>query len=150
VGIVSVLIFTESELLVVLNLLLVGSVQLFVSFGGGVVDSLVEGGNFLFEVGNLSIGLVEFVVGLFFGSVVFLDPMLIVSSFDFSGLGNLFEELVAKGDDVLDGGLVSLDWGGGGDTGEHLEECVPGLSLEFLLLGGLQEMFRDISEGDLA
>jgi len=68
---------------------------------------------------------VEFFIDFILGSFILFNPVLVVSSFDFSGLSNLVQKLLAKVNDLLNGVLVSLDWGGGGDGSEDVEESRP-------------------------
>jgi hypothetical protein len=124
-GVVDVLVIAESELFVVLGGLLFDSFELLVAFIGGSLDSLGEGGDFLFEVGDFTVEDIEFFGDFVLGSFVFFNPVLVVSSFDFSGLSDLVEELLAEINDLLDGVLVSLDGGGGSDGGEDVEEGGP-------------------------
>lgn len=133
-----------------LSRFLFNSLLLFGSFVCGGLDSLGEGGDFLFQVGDFTVELVEFFSDFVSGSFVLSNPVLVVFSFDFSGLGDLVEELLAEVDDGLDCGLVSLDGSGGGDGGEDVEEGVPGLSGEFLLSGGVGEVLGEFGEGGLA
>jgi len=146
-GVLDVLVVTDSDLLVVLGLLLLSSGVLFGLFVLGDGDSLVEGGDFGFEVSDLGVDVVQLVFETLSGDLVLMDPMLVGSSLDFSGLGNLVEELVTDGDDLLDSGAGSLDGGGSGDLGKELEDRVPGLSGELNLLGGLLEVLGDLDEG---
>jgi hypothetical protein len=44
--------------------------------------------------------------------------VLIRSSFDFSGFGDLVQKVVADSNDFADEGLVSLDWSLGEDLGQ--------------------------------
>jgi len=117
-GILDVFIITVLELLVVLLLLLLGSVVLFLLLVGGVGDSLVEGGNFGFEVTDLSLNFVELGGDSGTGGVVFGNPMLISSSFNFSGFGNLVQEFITDVDDLFNSLSVSLDGGSSGDLRE--------------------------------
>jgi hypothetical protein len=117
-SVLDVLVITVLELLVVLDLLLLGSGVLFGLFVGGVGDSLVEGGNFGFEVTNLGIDFLKLGIDLVSGGLVLINPMFVGSSFDFSGFGDLVQELFTDLDDLFDSLLVGLDWGGGGDLGE--------------------------------
>jgi len=146
-GVLDVLVVTDSDLLVVLGLLLLSSGVLFGLFVLGDGDSLVEGGNFGFEVSDLGVDVVQLVLETLSGDLVLMDPMLVGSSLDFSGLGNLVKELVTDLDDLLDSGAGSLDGGGSGDLGKELEDRVPGLSGELNLLGGLLEVLGDLDEG---
>jgi len=109
----------------VLSRLLFNSFNLFVSFIGGAVDSLGEGSNFLFQVRNFTIEGVELVRDFSLGSFVFFNPVLVISSFDFSRLSDLVQEGLAKVNNGLDGVRVSLDGGGGSDGGEDVEEGAP-------------------------
>jgi len=117
-----VLVVAVLELLVVLDGLLLGSGVLLSLLVGGVGDSLVEGGDLLLELGDGLVDLVE-LVGLS-GSVLFVlfNPMLVGASLDFSGFGDLVQEVVAEGEDLLNSLSVSLDGGRGGDLGEELED----------------------------
>jgi hypothetical protein len=124
-GVVDVLVVAESELFVVLGRFLLDSLLLFGSFVCGGLDSLGEGGDFLFQVGDFTVDLVELFGDFSLGSLVLVNPVLVVSSFDFSGLGDLVEELLAEVDNLLNGSLVGLDGCGGGDGGEDAEEGGP-------------------------
>jgi hypothetical protein len=149
-GVVNVLVIAESEFLIVLGRLLSNSFQLFVSFVGGSSDSLGEGGDFLFQVGDFRVECVKLFSDFSLGSFVLFNPVLVVSSFDFSGLGDLVQELLAEVNNLLDGVRVGLDWCGGGDGGEDVEEGRPGLSGEFLFFGGGGEVVGEFSEGGFA
>lgn len=50
--------------------------------------------------------------------VVFFNEVVVVSSLNLSGFTDLSNELLAKFNDSLDEGLVSLDWGSSSDLGE--------------------------------
>jgi len=126
------------------DVLLSGSFFLFVSFGGGVINSLGEGGNFVLEVFDLRFGFVVEVNLSFSGGGVFFNPGFVFSSFDFSGFGDSFQKGVDQGEDLSDGSGVSLDGGGGGDLGEEFENVVPGLSLEVLGVG--LEVFGNLDQ----
>jgi len=120
--ILDVLVITVLELLVVLDLLLLSSLILFDLLVLVHGDSLVKSGDFVLEVGNLSDDLVQLGIEVLSVLVVFSDPVLVGSSLDFSGFGDLVQELLADGDDLLNSGGVSLDGGGGGDLGQELED----------------------------
>lgn len=127
------------------DLLGASTLVLFITLVGGVGKTLVEGGDFTFEVEDLDVGGFEEGDGGGTGIVVLGNPGFVLSAFDFAGLGDLFEEVVDEGEDLLDGVSVSLDGGGGGDLGEELEDLVPRVSLEGL--GVALEVFRDLDEG---
>lgn len=82
----------------------------------------------------------DFITELLSRCLIFLNPVLIVSSFDFSRLSNFVEKLITKIYYSLDEGGVSLDGGRGCDLGEEVKDLVPGLSLE-----GSLGMFAEVS-----
>jgi hypothetical protein len=127
------------------GLLLNDSLSLFVSFVVGDGDSLVEGGDFTLELGDLEGELVELGISSGFVVIISGDPSVVGSSFDFSGVSDLFEEVVAEFEDLVDGRLVGLDGSSGGDGGEELEHVAPGLSLE-LEVSGLGEVVGEVEE----
>jgi hypothetical protein len=75
--------------------------------------------------------------------------VLVRSSFDFSGFGDLVQKVVADRNDFADEGLVGLDWSLGEDLGEQLEDGVPALLLEDVLLRVGGEVLGDLGEVDL-
>jgi len=121
----NVFVITVFKGFVVLLLFFLGSNFLFFLFVLGVGDSLVQGSDFRFEVGDLEGQFVDSVLELSSGGGVFGNEVVVILSFDFSGFGNLVQKLVTKGDDLFDGGLVGLDGGGGGDLGHQVEDSVP-------------------------
>jgi len=121
-GVLDVFVITVLELLVVLDLLLLGTGVLLLLLVGGEDDSLVEGLDFGLEVTDLSVDLVELGLNSLLGGLVLGDPMLVGTSLDFTTLGDLVQELVTDVDDLLNSGGGSLDGGGGGDLGEQLED----------------------------
>lgn len=124
-GVLDVFIITDSDLFVVLGLLLLSSEVLFGLLVLSNGDSLVKGGDFEFEVSDLSVDVVKLVTKSLSGGFVFGNPMLVSSSLDFSGFGDLVEEFITDGDDLLDTGAGGLDGGSGGDLGKELEDGVP-------------------------
>jgi hypothetical protein len=123
--VVNILVIAESKFLIVLGGFLFNSFKLFVSFIGGSSDSLGEGSNFLFQVGDFTVECVKLISDFSLGSFVLFNPVLVVSSFNFSGLSDLVQELLAEVNNLLDGVLVGLDGSGGGDGGEDVEEGRP-------------------------
>jgi len=117
-GVLDVLVITVLELLVVLDLLLLGSGVLFGLLVGGVGDTLVEGGNFGFEVTDLSVDFVKLGSNSGTGGLVLRNPMLVSSTFNFSGFGDLVQEFVTDVDDLLNSLGVSLNGGRSGDLGQ--------------------------------
>jgi len=117
-SVLDVFIITVLELFVVLDLLLLSSGVLFGLLVGGVGDSLVKSGDFGFEVTDLSLDFVELGGDSGSGGVVFGNPVLVGSSFDFSGFGNLVEEFITDVDDLFNSLSVGLNGGSGGDLRE--------------------------------
>jgi hypothetical protein len=101
-GVLDVFIITDSDLFVVLGLLLLSSEVLFSLLVLSNGDSLVKSGDFGFEVTDLSVNVVKLIFETLSGGFVFMDPMLVSSSLDFSGFSNLVEEFITDGDDLLD------------------------------------------------
>jgi len=100
-SVLDVFVITDSDLLVVLGLLLLSSGILFSLFVLGNGDSLVEGGDFSFEVTDLTVNVVKLVFESLSGDFVLMDPMLVSSSFDFSGFGNLVQKFITDLDDLF-------------------------------------------------
>jgi len=86
-----------------------------VLLGGGSVDSLGEGVDVGVELVDLGSEDFDLVAQGGSGGLVLSNPVLVISSLDLSGLGDLSDQLVAKVDDSLDQTGVGLDGGGGGD-----------------------------------
>lgn len=88
------------------------------SLSSSSIDSLGEG----IDLGVKSIDLSAQDGNLLIQSVsnvvVFFNEVVVVSSFNLSGFTDLSNELLAKVNDSLDEGLVSLDWGSSSDLGE--------------------------------
>lgn len=88
------------------------------SLSSSSIDSLGEG----IDLGVKSIDLSAQDGNLLIQSVsnvvVFFNEVVVVSSFNLSGFTDLSNELLAKFNDSLDEGLVSLDWGSSSDLGE--------------------------------
>lgn len=80
--------------------------------------------------------------------LVGLNSLVLSESLEVEGVLDLFEELVAKGDDSLDTTLVSDLLDSGGDGGEGLEDLGPALSVLELggSLGSVKKVLLD--EGD--
>ena len=74
--------------------------------------------------------------------------MFIISSFDFSGFSDFTDQFITQSDDSVDGWLVGLDGGIGGDGGQDVHDGVPGFSLE-LRFGVFGQVGRNLSEGSL-
>jgi len=101
----------------VLGLFLFSSNFGIVSLGSGGVDSLGEGVDVGVELVDLGSEDFDLVGQGGSGGLVLSNPVLVVSSLDLSGLGDLSDQLVAEVDDSLDQSGVGLDGGGGGDLG---------------------------------
>lgn len=88
------------------------------SLSSSSIDSLGEG----IDLGVKSIDLSTQDGNLLIQSVsnvvVFFNEVVVVSSLNLSGFTDLSNELLAKVNDSLDEGLVSLDWGSSSDLGE--------------------------------
>jgi len=121
----NILVITVFKGFVVLFLFLLSSNFLFFLFVLGIGDSLVQGGDFGVQVGDLSGQFIDSVLELSSGGVVFRDEVVVILSFDFSGFSNLVQKLVTKSDNLFNSGLIGLDGGGSGDLGHHLEDSVP-------------------------
>lgn len=87
---------------VVLDLLLLSSSVLLFLFILSILDSLVESQNFAIENSDLTIEEVEFLNQSTSVGFVFLNPVLIISSLNFSGGSNFIEDLVAEIKNGLD------------------------------------------------
>lgn len=118
VRVVIVLVLAVSVSFVVLSLFLVSSDLSIASLSSGGVDSLGEGIDLGVKGIDLSNQDGNLIVQLVSDIVVLLDEVVVVSSLDLSGFGNLSNELVAKINNSLDEGLVSLNWGSSSDLGE--------------------------------
>lgn len=118
VRVVIVLVLAVSVSFVVLSLFLVSSDLSIASLSSGGVDSLGEGIDLGVKGIDLSNQDGNLIVQLVSDIVVLLDEVVVVSSLDLSGFRNLSNELVAKINNSLDEGLVSLNWGSSSDLGE--------------------------------
>jgi hypothetical protein len=79
------------------------------------------------------------------GNLVFVNPVFIISSFDFSGFSDFSDQVVTQSDNFVDSGLVGLDGGIGGDGGQDVEDGVPRFSFE-LRFGVFGQVRGNLSE----
>ena len=91
--------------------------SLVISFLGGFVDSSGQGSDVSVQLVDVSSQFGVFLAQLVSGGLVFIDPVLVVSSLYFSGFGDFGDQIVTQSDDSVDGGGVGLDGGSTGDLG---------------------------------
>jgi len=127
------------------DFLLSWSFFLFISFRSSVINSFIEGRDFVFKVKELSLSFIKENNLGSSGGIVFSDPCFIFSSFDFSWFSNLFKESIDQSEDFGNCTRICLNGSGCGDLRENFEDLVPWISFE--RFGVSLEVFRDLNEG---
>lgn len=126
-------------------LFLVSSFFLRGFFGFGFVDSFGQSIDFGFQLVDFSGQFSNFGGQGVSGDLVFVNPVFVVSSFDFSGFSDFTDQVVTQSNNSVDGGLVGLDGGIGGDGGQDVEDSVPRFSFE-LRFSVFGQVGRNLSE----
>ncbi len=111
-----------------------------------LLDDSVEGLDELLEVSDFVFNFVQSSFEGLFDDLVFIFEVLEIFSFNFERFLHWAQDGVNQGDDVSDGRLIRLDWGGVQDLGQDSEESEYSL-LVWWSFNWVCQVLRDLGKG---